>query len=238
VSDAGAVAGRLAAVRERVAAAAQRAGRPPQSVTLLGVAKRIGAEAVAEAVRAGLLDVGENYAQEAREKLPAVCRLLEGDGLPPPRWHFIGQIQRNKAGLLASRFDWVQTVDREAVGAALDRRAAAAGRALDVLLQIDLSGEPGKGGCDPEDAAALLAASRAWEALRVRGLMAIPAPTATAEASRPAFAALRRLRDALRGEPGGAQLTELSMGMSRDFEVAIEEGATIVRVGTAIFGAR
>jgi pyridoxal phosphate enzyme (YggS family) len=182
--------------------------------------------------------VGENYLQEAAAKLPEARALLERSGHKPPSWHFIGRLQRNKAGAVARAFDVVQTVDRERLGDALDRRAEGRAEPLDVLLQVDLSGEAGKGGVAPDDLPRLLAASRAWPRLRVVGLMAIPAPAEDPEASRPAFARLRRLRDALRGEPGGECLRELSMGMSADFEVAVEEGATIVRIGTAIFGAR
>jgi hypothetical protein len=232
------VATRLASVRERVGRAAAAAGRRPEAVTLVGVSKRVAAEQVAAAVRAGLRDVGENYLQEAEAKLPEVQRLLEESGHKSPRWHFIGQLQRNKARRVAGRFDVVQTVDRERLGAELNRRAEAAARPLEVLLQVDLSGEPGKGGVDPEHLAELLASSRGWPQLRVIGLMAIPAPGAEAASSRPAFARLRALRDELRQHPGGESLRELSMGMSQDFEVAIEEGATIVRIGTAIFGAR
>jgi hypothetical protein len=232
------VADRMAEIRARIASAAERAGRAPESVRLIGVAKRIPAERVVAAVRAGLRDVAENYVQEARTKLSEVRAILEANGHKCPIWHFIGQLQRNKAGPVASDFDWVQTVDRERLGQELDRRAGSAGRLLEVLLQVDLSGERGKGGVAPDALPALLAAAADWPNLRVRGLMAIPAPVETPEAARPAFAQLRALRDALRNEPGGAGLSELSMGMSGDFEVAVEEGATMVRVGTAIFGAR
>jgi pyridoxal phosphate enzyme (YggS family) len=234
----GEIGAALAAVRERVAAAAKRAGRSPESITLVGVSKGKSAEQVAAAVRAGLRHVGENYVQEAAAKLPAVRALLEESGHKAPRWHFIGQLQRNKAAAVARDFDCVQTVDRDRLAGELDRRAAPRSEPLDVLLQVNLSGEAAKGGIAPAELPALLAASRSWPRLQVLGLMAIPAPVDDPEAGRPAFAELRRLRDSLRGDPGGDRLTELSMGMSRDFEVAIEEGATIVRVGTAIFGAR
>ncbi|MFQ5415814.1 MAG: YggS family pyridoxal phosphate-dependent enzyme [Myxococcota bacterium] len=238
MSTDGEIAQRLARLRARVAAAAGRAGRRPEDVTVLGVSKRVSAERVAEGVRAGLSDVAENYAQEAQHKLPAVRALLEGSRHKPPKWHFIGQLQRNKARVVAPAFDVVQSVDRARLGAELDRRAAAAARRLDVLLQVDLSAESGKGGSDPEQLALLLEASRTWRQLRVTGLMAIPAPADDPETLRPAFARLRSLRDTLRSRPGGEQLVELSMGMSADFEIAIEEGATIVRIGTALFGAR
>jgi hypothetical protein len=232
------IAARLADVRARIERATERAGRPPDSVRLIGVSKRKSAAQIVAAVRAGLRDIGENYLQETRAKLPEVRSILEGSDHKCPEWHFIGQLQRNKAGAVAEAFDWVQTVDREALGRALDRRAGEAGRALDVLLQVDLSGEASKGGAAPDALPALLAAAAQWPALRVRGLMAVPAAAATPEAARPAFARLRALRDALRATPGGERLEELSMGMSGDFEVAVEEGATMVRVGTAIFGAR
>jgi pyridoxal phosphate enzyme (YggS family) len=232
------IAGRIAEIRARITAAAERTGRRPDSVRLIGVAKRVPAEWVAAAVRAGLGDLAENYVQEARTKLLEVRAILETSGHKCPYWHFIGQLQRNKAGPVANDFDWVQTVDRERLGHELNRRAASAGRSLEVLLQVDLSGEQGKGGVAPDALPRLLAAAAGWPQLRVRGLMAIPAPVETPEAARPAFAQLRTLRDALRAEPGGTGLCELSMGMSGDFEVAVEEGATMVRVGTAIFGAR
>ena len=225
---------RLAGLRGRIETAARRAGRDPAAVTLLGVAKRIASQAVADAVRAGLADVAENYVQEAVGRRDVLCALLPAG--PPPRWHFIGRLQRNKARAVAEHFDVVHTLDREALGAALERGAAAAGRRLEVLVQVNTSGEAQKGGVAPEQAAALLEAARAWHHLRVRGLMTIPAPADDPERSRPAFAALRALRDALR--PDHPDLAELSMGMSGDFEVAIEEGATIIRVGTALFGPR
>jgi hypothetical protein len=232
------IAARLADVRERIAGASERAGRAPDSVRLIGVSKRKSAAQIVAAVRSGLRDVGENYVQEARAKLPEVRSMLESSGHKCPEWHFIGKLQRNKAGAVSEDFDWIQTVDRESLGRALDRRAGDAGRALDVLLQVDLSGEASKGGVAPDDLPALLRAAAEWPALRVRGLMAIPAAAATPEAARPAFVRLRELRDALRATSDGESLEELSMGMSGDFEVAVEEGATMVRVGTAIFGAR
>lgn len=228
---------RLDAVRERIARAAERAGRDPMAISLVGVSKRKPAADVAAAVNAGLTHVGENYVQEALKKLPAVREELAA-GIAPPRWHFIGQLQRNKARDVAQHFDVVETVDRESLGRELDRRAAAADRHLDALLQVNLSGEPQKGGAPPDAVKALLAASEAWSRLRIVGLMTVPAAAVKAEDSRATFRALRELRDSLATERGGKDLQELSMGMSADFEIAIEEGATIVRVGTAIFGAR
>lgn len=230
-----AIAERMAAVRERMAAAAARAGRSPDEIELVGVSKRFPAADIVAAVRAGLRSVGENYVQEAAVKLPEACAALDAEGLARPRFHFIGQLQRNKARHAVQVFDVVETLDRPSLGRELDKRAGAAGRRLRVLLQVDVSGEAQKGGVAPEALPALLEAARGWEHLDVAGLMAIPAPGPD---SRPAFERLRELRDALRAQPGGQGLRELSMGMSGDFEQAIEAGATIVRVGTAIFGPR
>jgi pyridoxal phosphate enzyme (YggS family) len=228
------VAANLAALRERIEAAAARAGRRASDVTLIGVAKKQSAEAVALAVAAGLHDVAENFAQEAREKIPALNDALAARGLPRPRWHFVGQLQRNKARLVAPLFDCVQTVDRLELARELSRRAHAEGRALDVLLQANVDAEPQKGGAEPSELPALFQATRVLPALRVCGLMAIPAPR---EDMRPAFARLRTLRDEL-ARASGAALPVLSMGMSDDFEAAIAEGATWVRIGTALFGQR
>jgi pyridoxal phosphate enzyme (YggS family) len=232
------VAERLAEVRERIAAAARRVGRRPEEIALVGVAKRQPAESVVAAVRAGLLDVGENYVQEAAAKRAAVEAALAGAGVPLPRWHLIGRLQRNKARQAVRGFDVVQTLDRAELGAALEARCAAEPRRLRVLLQVDVSGEPQKGGVAPDALPALVARCRDWPHLEPVGLMAIPAVVEAPEQARPAFARLRTLRDALVREPGGGTLRELSMGMSSDFEVAVEEGATLVRVGVAIFGPR
>jgi len=228
---------RLLAVRARVRAAAERAGRREDEVCVVGVSKRQSADKIVAALHAGLLDLGENYVQEAVAKIPTVLDRIAG-GEPRPRWHYIGQLQRNKARDVVRWFDCVSCVDRARLGAALDHRAEIEGRQLDVLLQINLSAEPQKGGAAPDTARELVASSRHWPRLRVVGLMTIPAAETDPEATRPTFARLRELRDTLRAEPGGEQLSELSMGMSSDFEVAIEEGATIVRIGTAIFGPR
>jgi pyridoxal phosphate enzyme (YggS family) len=232
------VADRLAAIRERIAAAAARAGRPANDVRLVGVSKRQPVAKLVAAVRAGLDCLGENYVQEAQTKLPQLRAALEGSGANFPQCHFIGQLQRNKAGVATQLFDVIETLDRARLGDALEQRAAAAGKRLGVLLQVDLSGEAGKGGCTPDALPELLGAAQGWPHLRVVGLMSIPAPAGDPQQLRPAFAQLRELRDTLRGVPGGEALAELSMGMSADFEVAIEEGATSVRVGTALFGPR
>ena len=230
-------AARLASVRARIARAAARAGRQPDEITLVGVAKRQPAEAVAAAAAAGLAHVGESFVQEAREKIPRVAALL-GRGAAPLCWHFVGRLQTNKARLAAALFDTVESLDRAELALALDRHAAARGRVLDVLIQLNVSGEAQKGGADARDLHELAAAVRACANLRLRGLMTVPAASPDPETVRPAFARLRELRDALCRAAPGLTLPELSMGMSADLEVAIEEGATIVRVGTALFGPR
>jgi pyridoxal phosphate enzyme (YggS family) len=229
---------RLREVRERAAAAAARAARDPAEVVILGVAKRQPAERVAAAVRAGLGHVAENFAQEARDKLPRVAAMLRETATPEPRWHFVGRLQRNKVRYVARLFDCVESVDRIEVAQELDHRAKLAERRLEVLLQVNLVGEVQKGGAAPDRVARLLQQCRSLERIRVTGLMTVPPASEDPETSRPVFAALRELLGELREAPGGETLRELSMGMSADFEVAIEEGATIARVGTAIFGPR
>lgn len=225
------VAARLAAIRARIAAAAARAGRPPGAVALVAVSKTVPAALVREAVAAGQLLFGENRVQEAREKIPAV-----GGGAA---WHLIGHLQRNKARLAVELFDLVESVDGAELAHELDRRAGEAGVRLRVLVQVRLGGEESKSGVEPDAAPALLAAVAALPNLALAGLMALPPPPVAAEDSRPHFARLRELRDRWDGSccPRGS-LAELSMGMSADYEVAVEEGATLVRVGTALFGGR
>jgi pyridoxal phosphate enzyme (YggS family) len=229
---------RLRAVRERARAAALRANRDPEEVLILGVGKRKPAGLIADAVCAGLDHVAESFAQEARDKIPQVEAMLKETGTASPRWHFVGQLQRNKARYVARLFDCVESVDRIELAREIDHRASIAERHLDVLIQVSLAGEAQKGGVAPDRIAPLLEECRSCEHIRVTGLMTVPPASPDPEASRPAFAALRELRTELRDRPGGETLRELSMGMSADFEVAIEEGATIVRVGTAIFGPR
>ena len=222
---------RLAAIRDRIAAAAARAGREPAAVQLLAVSKTFPAEAVRALAAAGQRAFAESYAQEAVDKQDATAALdLE--------WHFIGPLQSNKAKLVAPRFALVHSVDRLKIARALDRHRSD-GLPLDICLQVNVSGESSKSGCDPE-ALPELAATVAAECprLRLRGLMAIPAPGADAEAARPAFRRLRELLERLRADGPDAPWDVLSMGMSRDFEVAVEEGATHVRVGSALFGER
>lgn len=229
MSDADDVAERLGRVRERIAAAVARRGAGP-AVRLVGVSKRQPLSAIDAAATAGLEDFGENYAQELHEK-----RAARPDA--PWRWHFIGALQRNKARLV-SGCALVHGVDRAALLPVLERHAAAHGGVQEVLVQVDVAREPTKSGVDPAELPALLDAFADLAHVRCRGLMLIP-PVGDPEATRPYFRALRRLAEAeaARARPG-VELRELSMGMSADYEVAIEEGATLVRVGTAIFGAR
>ncbi len=221
---------RLADVRDRIERAAARSGRRGAAITLVAVSKTHPVERILEAAEAGIAVFGENYVQEAEEKVAA---------LPGATWHLIGRLQANKAGKAAGLFSWIQTADSERILRALDRHAAERGRTLSVLLEVNLGGESQKAGAPPADVPALLSAASELTAVRVRGLMAIPPPFEDPEKVRPYFAALRELRDRLASPHGaGKGLTELSMGMSGDFEVAIEEGATMVRVGTALFGPR
>jgi hypothetical protein len=216
MSDDAALPARLAAVRERVAGAADRAGRDPGGITLVGASKTVPAATLAAALTAGLGDFGENRAQE----LVAKAEALPGRGV---RWHFVGRLQRNKVARLAPWVSCWHTVDREVLGAEIARRAPGAR----VLVEVNLGREPQKGGCDPDTAGALADALRA-RGLDVAGLMTLPPHGVE---PRPYFAALRDLAARI-------EVSELSMGMSDDFERAVEEGATIVRVGRAIFGPR
>ncbi len=227
---------RLAAIRERIVAAATRVGRDPAEVTLVAVSKRVPPERIREAIQAGQRVFGENYVQEALAKMRA---LAAGGGLPEDlRWHLIGRLQRNKARDAVARFHSIETVDRPDLASEIERRAAARGRTVEVLLQVNLSREPQKAGVPEEELPELLGHCAALPHLRVVGLMTLPEPAGDPERLRPVFARLRALRDSLRSVPGGGNLRELSMGMSGDFAIAVEEGATRVRVGTALFGPR
>jgi hypothetical protein len=224
------IAANLGVLRRRIEAAAARAGRRPESVTLVGISKTMPAERVREAIAAGLADVGENKVQEARDKQP-------GAG-PGARWHLVGHLQGNKANLAARIFAVVHSIDSVETLTRLDRGAEAAGRRITGLVQIDLAGEPTKTGARPEELEAILAAAAGCRAVAVRGLMILPPYDPDPEASRPWFRRLCAILEEARGRHPGLGLTELSMGMTEDFEVAIEEGATLVRVGRALFGER
>lgn len=232
MSDSAALRARLDGVRDRIARAAGRAGRDPASVRLIAVSKTFTAEDVRAAASAGQIDFGENKVQEAQAKILATSDLRL-------RWHLIGHLQSNKARKAAANFDVVHSVDGRPIMEQVDRAAQDAGRQLELLIQVDLAGEATKHGLRPEDLIPIFDGADRLRAARVVGLMLLPPAVDDPDDARPYFAALRRLRDGLIGEgvPASA-VAELSMGMSHDFEVAVEEGATMVRVGTAIFGAR
>jgi pyridoxal phosphate enzyme (YggS family) len=218
-------------VRARIGAACAAAGRPVQSVTLLAVSKRFGVDAVRAARAAGQRAFGENYVQEALDKMDAL-----GRERAETQWHLVGPLQSNKTRAVAERFDWVHTVDRLKVAERLSAQRPAFLPPLQLCLQVDVSGEPTKSGVAPPDVPALARAVAALPRVRLRGLMSIPEPVEGLERQRRPHAALRALLDTLRRE--GLELDTLSMGMSDDLEAAILEGATLVRVGSAIFGAR
>ena len=220
------IAENSATVLERIAAASRTAGRDPATVGLLAVSKTKPAAALREAAAAGLRDFGENYLQEALDKQPALADL-------PLVWHFIGPIQSNKTRTIASHFDWVHSVDRLKIAQRLAEQRPPERGPLNICLQVNVSGEASKSGCHPDELPALAAAVSRLPNLRLRGLMAIPEPTDDPASQRAAFARLRTLSEAL-----NLGLDTLSMGMSQDLEAAIAEGATWVRVGTALFGAR
>ncbi len=227
------MAGRLAQIQQRIADACARAGRSPDSVTLLPVSKTFGVDAIREAMALGLTRYGENKTQEIRQKAAA----LDGLGL---QWVLIGHLQTNKARDAARDAAEVQSLDRVELAEALHRRLANEGRTLDVLVQVKTSSEPSKYGMDPADVAAFLRRIAAdFPTLRVQGLMTLAVNSPDPAEVRACFRALRELRDRLRRENlPGVSLDRLSMGMSGDFELAIEEGSTEVRIGSAIFGAR
>jgi PLP dependent protein len=239
---------RLERVKERIRRAAERAGRAADAVRLVGVVKNVSDSAVAEAVALGLTDLGENRVQEAQARIARI-------GRDAARWHLIGHLQRNKAGRAAELFDRIHSLDTPELASALSARIAgsresgggrargtgvesgAAERRLPVLVEVNIAGEPTKHGVGPEGATALVEAVAVLPGLALDGLMAVGPAVREPEEARAGFALLRRLRDAIEGTTG-LSLPELSMGMSGDFEAAIAEGATMVRVGTALFGPR
>ncbi|MGB8647891.1 MAG: YggS family pyridoxal phosphate-dependent enzyme [Anaerolineae bacterium] len=229
----------LAAVQDKIAAAVRQAGRAPESVRLVAVTKTFPAESAIAAYRAGIRDLAENRVEEGRDKIPAIAASLPPDaGL---RWHLIGHLQRRKAREAVELFDMVQSVDSVRLAETLNRHATELGKRLSVLIQVNVAQDPNKFGFQAEPRAELFQAVAqilALPALRVQGLMTIGALVADPEQARPFFSGLRALRDELaRNFPNG-EWGELSMGMTDDFPVAIAEGATIVRIGRAIFGER
>ena len=223
------IAANLQAVRERIASAARNAGRRPDAIALVAVSKTFPVERIAQAHAAGQRAFGENFAQEAVEKISHLRELaLE--------WHFIGPIQSNKTGSIATHFQWVHSVEREKIAQRLNAARPDGLPPLNVCIQVNVSGEAAKSGVAPGEEANLADAVSRLPRLRLRGLMAIPEPTTDEALQRRRFALLRELKDALVAR--GYTLDTLSMGMSDDLEAAIAEGSTMVRVGTAIFGPR
>jgi hypothetical protein len=224
---------RYDAVLGRIRSACEAAGRRPGAVALLAVSKTFGADRVLAMAALGQTSFGESYLQEALPKISA-CEHERSDRRI--EWHFIGPIQSNKTRPIAERFDWVHSVEREKIARRLSEQRPASLPPLQVCIQVNVSGEASKSGCQPADAPALARAVATMPNLRLRGVMAIPEPADDPAVQRRAFAAVRAVFDALRAS--GLDVDTLSMGMSGDLEAAIAEGATIVRVGTALFGAR
>ena len=227
------ISGNLQAMKERIAAASRAVSRDPQTVTLLAVSKTFGADAVIEAAQAGQRAFGENYLQEALDKIAAV-RTVRPDLLL--EWHFIGPIQSNKTRPIAGHFDWVHSVDREKIAQRLSEQRPLHLPPLNVCLQVNISGEESKSGATPAQVMELAPKIDALPRLKLRGLVAIQEPAEDAEKQRAPLRQLRQLFDSLRAQ--GLALDTLSMGVSADMEAAIAEGATIVRIGTAVFGKR
>ena len=222
----------LERVRERMEKAAERAGRKVEEILLLGASKGVDVEKILAAIEAGLTDIGENYVQEAKSKIERI-------GRDKVRWHMIGRLQRNKAKHAVRLFDMIQTVDSARLADELERRASQAGKVIPVLVEVNIGREPQKAGVAPEGLLPLCEHISRLPHLRLEGLMCIPPWSEDPEDSRPYFAEMRRLFERLKeASLPGAEIKWLSMGMSADFEVAIEEGANLIRVGTAIFGPR
>jgi pyridoxal phosphate enzyme (YggS family) len=232
VPDPAALRARLDDVRDRIARAARRAGRVPSHIKLVAVSKTFPAEDVRAAAAAGQIDFGENRLQEAVTKMTATRDL-------PLRWHLVGHLQSNKANKAGASFDVIHSLDSVALGDRLEQAAAAAARHVELLVQVDLAHERTKHGAREDELLPIFAAARRWRAVRLVGLMLLPPAVDRPEDARPYFKALERVRrDLLARGVDESMLAETSMGMSHDFEVAVEEGATLVRVGTAVFGSR
>jgi PLP dependent protein len=225
------VAENIQTVREQIAAAARRAGRSPSAVRLMAVTKTVDDARIGEAIRAGVEIIGENYVQEAKRKIEELGKSCE--------WHLIGHLQTNKAKYAVHLFDMIHSVDRMELAADLDRRAKAAGRTLPILIEVNVGGEETKSGVPLAAAVDLVRRAAALENLAIRGLMTMPPWFDDPEEARPYFRTLRELRDRIAAEAiPGVGMGELSMGMTGDYAVAVEEGATIVRIGRGIFGER
>lgn len=236
LDSAGGIAGNLRHVQERVAAAARRAGREPSEVRLVAVTKTVPAEVVAAAVRLGIRRCGENRVQEAAAKMPEVRALLGGTA--PPKWHLIGHLQTNKVQAALGLFDLIESVDSVRLAERISAEAGRGGQAVPILLEVNVTGEASKHGFLPDELPAAARTIASMPHIAIEGLMTVAPLAADAEGVRPVFRQLRQWRDQLRVLLPGVDWRDLSMGMSDDYEVAIEEGATIVRLGRAIFGER
>ena len=225
------IAENLKTVKDKIAQAALRAGRNPQDVQLVAVSKTVSGEPIQQAIEAGVTILGESYIQEARKKIGELGSAV--------RWDFIGHLQSNKASYAVDLFEVIHSIDRLSLAQALSTRAAKKRKTVRILVQVNISGEGAKSGIDTGGVSALVSRIASLPNLTLEGLMTMPPYFTDPEKARPYFAALRKLRDTLMAEQGNRiDLKELSMGMSGDYEVAVEEGATLVRVGTAIFGER
>lgn len=222
------IAGNYESIMQRIHSAALRSGRSPNSIQLIAVTKTVPAERIQTAVACGVTHIGENRLQEGLAKREALARLTPAS--VPLTWHFIGHVQTNKARKIAENFDCVHSIDRLAVGEALNRYVVRIPK-LPVLIEVKLGDEPNKSGATEDELPDLVSAIRGFEKLDLRGLMSVPPPVDDPEQARPYFRKLRKLAEDL-------GLNELSMGMTHDFEIAIEEGATMVRIGTGLFGER
>lgn len=223
---------KLTAVLNRIENAARRSGRAPQEIRLVTVGKIQPVHRIREAIEAGAAIIGENYIQEARGKFDALVNF-------PVQWHFIGHLQSNKAKYAVRMFDLIHSVDSLKLASEINKQAQKAGKVQEILIQVNISGETTKSGVSEDWAADLIHSVSTLPHVRIKGLMTMPPFFDDPDRARPYFAALRRFRDGVRlDDTAGTSLNELSMGMTGDFEVAIEEGATLVRIGTAIFGVR
>ncbi|MDX2250848.1 MAG: YggS family pyridoxal phosphate-dependent enzyme [Nitrospira sp.] len=226
------IAARVRGILSNVRAAAEKSGRDPSRVRLVAATKTVSVERIREGVNAGLSLLGENRVQEALPKIEALAQTQV-------RWHFIGQLQRRKVRSIIGLFDLIHSIDSLELAHEIDRRAGEAGLVQAVLLEVNVGGESTKAGFRPDELIQLVATMAPLTHLRIKGLMAIPPPTVEAESARPYFIQLRELAKAVAAETiPGVMMDELSMGMSNDYAIAVEEGATLVRVGSAIFGAR
>ena len=216
-------------VQERIKSASLRVGRKPEGILLVAVTKTISSENIHQAIQQGLTHFGENYIQEAQRKIETLRQGV---------WHFIGHLQTNKAKQALKLFSMIETLDSQKLARELNHQALQVGKTIDVLIQVNEAGESTKSGLTPDQVPSLLKESTAWPGLRIRGLMTIPPYHPNPEQSRPWYSSLHRRREKWQQEFPEIELSHISMGMSHDFEVAIEEGATIIRVGTALFGAR